>query len=130
VKNSLPIQWRIRLFRWGVRDDFVGKSAASICMDRLRVSWSHWSRLEPAERTVVNLFGTLGVGKLVGGVFSIVTGKERTGLHFIRLPSVSRRITQKEWRIDDFSMPIDCYATDPSSDLLIVYEDQGSTHSR
>ena len=132
MKNSLPIQYRIQLFQCGFHDDFVGTSAASIAdrMNQLRTSWSGWSSLEPAARTVVNLPGTLGVSKLVGGVFSIVTGEQGTNLRFIRLPSASRGITQKEWTIDDFPMPIDCYATDPSSDLLIVYEDQSSTHSR
>ena len=131
MKSSLPIQNRIQLLRCGFYDDFVGGGAASIAgMDQLRTSWSRWSRLEPTERTVVNLSGTLGVSKLVGGVFSIVTGEKQTSLRFIRLPSASRGITQKEWIINNFSMPIGCYAIDPSSDLLVVYEDQISTHYR
>ena len=101
-------------------------------MKQLQTHWSRWSRLESAEEqpAVVSLPGTPGLRNLVGGVFSAVTGEERTSLHFIRLPSSSRGIVQEKWIINNFPMPIDCYAIDPSSDLLIVYEDQSGEHSR
>ena len=35
-----------------------------------------------------------------------------------------------EWTLDDLQMPTDSYTTDPSSDVLIVCEDQSNTHSR
>ena len=78
----------------------------------------------------MKLSGTLGANEFVGGVFSTVVGEKRTSLHFIRLPSVSRGITQEEWTLNNLQMPIDGYTTDPSSDVLIVYEDQRVTHSR
>ena len=99
-------------------------------MEQLETHRSRWSCLKQAETTVVDVPGTPGLSNLVGGVFSVVTGEQRTSLHFIRLPSSSRGIAQEEWIINDFQMPIECYATDPSSDLLIVYEDQSSEHSR
>ena len=97
---------------------------------------SVWNNLRPTgyagvawnqQKKPVGLVGALGAYELMGGVFSTVTGEERTNLRFIRLPSASRGITQDEWRIDDFPMPILCYATDPSADLLIVYEDQSAS---
>ena len=132
VKDSLLIQYRIQLFRCGFHDDFVRRNAAPIAdrMDQLRTHWSRWSLLEPAETTVVNVSGTPGLRNLVGGVFSVVTGEQRKSLHFIRLPSSSRGIIQEEWIIDNFPVPIVCYAIDPSSDLLIVHEDQRDTNSR
>ena len=99
-------------------------------MKQLETHRSRWSCLEPAETMAVNLPGTLGAYKFVDGMFSAVTGEQRTSLHFIPLPPASGGITQKKWSIDNFPMPIDCYTTDPSSDLLIVYEDQSSEHSR
>ena len=76
---------------------------------------------------VIDLSGDFGAYELVGGVFSTVTGEERTRLRFLRLPSACRRITREEWIIDGFPIPIDCYATDPSANLLIVYEDQSAS---
>ena len=132
VKESPLIQYRIQLFLCGFHDDFAGGSATSIAArrDQLQTYWSRWSRLEPAEKTVVKLSGTLGANEFVGGVFSTVVGEQRKCLHFIRLPSVSREITQEEWTLHDLQMPIDGYTTDPSSDVLIVYEDQVIAHSR
>ena len=132
VKQSSLIQYRIQLFLCGFHDDFTGRSTASVDArrDQLREHWSRWSRLEPAERTVVNLPGVLGANEFVGGVFSTVVGEQHTSLYFIRLPSVSRGIKQKEWSLINFGMPIDGYTTDPSADVLIVYEDQRVTHSR
>ena len=132
MEGSPLTQYSIQLFRYGFHDDLVGQNTTPIDVrsKQLESHGSRWSCLEPAEEMPVDLFGALGAYELMGGVFSTVTGEERKSLRFIRLPSVSRGITQKEWRIDDFPMPIDCYATDPSSDLLIVYEDQSSTHSR
>lgn len=132
VKQSSLIQYRIALFLCGFHDDFAGRGATSVAArrDQLQTHWSRWSRLDPAERTVVKLSGTLGANEFVGGVFSTVVGEQRTSLHFIRLPSVSRGITQEEWTLDDLQMPIDGYTTDPSSDVLIVYEDQKIARSR
>ena len=53
-----------------------------------------------------------------------------TSLHFVRLPSVSRGIKKEEWYLDNLEMSVDGYTTDPSSDVLIVYEDQRTTNSR
>ena len=86
--------------------------------------------MQPAERKVVKLSGTLGANEFVGGVFSTVVGAKRTSIHFIRLPSISRGIMQEEWTLEDLQMPVDGYTTDPSSDVLIVYEDQRIAHSR
>lgn len=132
VKQSALIQYRIQLFLCGFHDDFTGPSDASVAArrDQLQTYWSRWSRLEPAERTVVKLSGVLGANEFVGGVFSTVVGEQRTSLHFIRLPSVSRGITQEEWTLDNLQIPVDGYTTDPSSDVLIVYEDQRIAHSR
>ena len=132
VKQSALVQYRIQLFLCGFHDDFSGESSAPVATrrDQLHAYWSRWSRLEPAERTVVKLSGALGANEFVGGVFSTVVGEQRTSLHFIRLPSVSRGIMQEEWTLDDLEIPIDGYTTDPSSDVLIVYEDQRSAHSR
>ena len=129
MENSLLTQYRIQLFLCGFHDDLVGRNVVSIAdrMAQLQTHWSRWSCLESAERTDVTLSGTLGAYEFMGGVFSTVTGEERRSMHFIRLPSASRGITQKEWTVDGFPMPIDCYATDPSSDLLIVYEDQSAS---
>lgn len=132
VKHSSLIQYHIQLFMYGFHDDFGGQNTASVTTrrDQLDTYWSRWSRLEPAERTVVKLCGTLGANEFVGGVFSTVVGEQRTSLHFIRLPSISRGIMQEEWTLDDLQMPVDGYTTDPSSDVLIVYEDQRIAHSR
>jgi hypothetical protein len=132
VKQSSLIQYQIQLFLCGFHDDFTGRSAASIAMrrDQLRTYWSRWDRLEPAEKTVVKLSGVLGANEFVGGVFSTVVGDKRTSLHFIRLPSVSRGIKQEEWTLDKLEMSIDGYTTDPSADVLIVYEDQRVINSR
>lgn len=126
VKQSTLLQYRIQLFLYGFHDDLCGRSTAPVAtrQDQLHTYWSRWSRLEPAERTFVKLSGTLGANEFVGGVFSTVVGEERTSLHFIRLPSVSRGITQEEWTLHDIQAPIDGYTTDPSSDVLIVFEDQ------
>ena len=78
----------------------------------------------------MKLSGVLGDNEFVTGVFSTVVGERRNNLHFIRLPSVSRGITQEEWTLNDLQMPIDGYTIDPSSDVLIVYEDQSISHSR
>lgn len=78
----------------------------------------------------MNLSGALGANEFVGGVFSTVVGEKRTSLCFIRLPSISRGIKQEEWTLVDLGMPIDGYTTDPSADVLIVYEDQRVAHSR
>ena len=132
VKQSSLIQYRVQLFLYGFHDDFNGSSTDSVAarLDQLHAYWSRWSRLEPAERTVVKLSGTLGSNYFTGGVFSTVVGEQRTKLHFIRLPSISRGITQEEWTLENLQMPIDAYITDPSSDVLIVYEDQSIAHSR
>lgn len=132
VKQSSLIQYQIQLFLCGFHDDFTGRSAASIAArrDQLRTHWSRWNRLEPAEKTVVKLSGVLGANEFVGGVFSTVVGEQRTSLHFIRLPSVSRGIKQEEWTLNKLGMPIDGYTTDPSADVLIVYEDQRVIYSR
>jgi len=132
VKQSPLIQYHIQLFRCGFHDDFAGRSAASVSArrDQLETYWSRWSRLEPAERTVVKLSGNLGANEFVGGVFSTVVGEQRTSLYFLRLPSVSRGITQEEWTLHNLQMPVDGYTTDPSSDVLIVYEDQRTAYSR
>jgi len=132
VKQSPLIQYHVQLSLYGFHDDFSGRSAGSVAarLDQLRTYWSRWSRLEPAETTVVELSGPLGKHQLLGGVFSIVVGEQRTRLRFIRLPSVSRGIAQEEWYLDNLQIPIDGYITDPSSDLLIVYQDQSIAHSR
>jgi len=132
VKESTLIRYRIQLFLYGFHDDFNGRSTASVAArrDQLQTYWSRWSRLEPAETTVVKLSGALGANEFVGGVFSTVVGEQRNMLHFIRLPSVSRGITQEEWTLGNLQMSIDGYTTDPSSDVLIVYEDQSFSHSR
>ena len=132
VADSSLIQYRLQLFRSGFHDDFVGRDAESTAdrMKQLETHRSRWSHLERAEKIDIDVPGTPGLSNLVGGVFSVVTGEQRTSLHFIRLPSSSRGIAQEEWIIDDLQMPIDYYTTDPSSDLLIVYEDQSSEHSR
>lgn len=132
VKRSSPIQYRIQLFLCGFHDDFTGRSTTSVAArrDQLRTYWSRWSRLEPAEVTVVKLSGILGANEFVGGVFSTVVGEQRTSLHFVRLPSVSRGIKKEEWSLDNLEMSVDGYTTDPSSDVLIVYEDQRTTNSR
>lgn len=78
----------------------------------------------------MKLSGMLGANEFVGGVFSTVVGEQRASLHFIRLPSVSRGIKQKEWTLNGLEMTIDGYTTDPSSDVLIVYEDQRVMCSR
>ena len=129
MEGSLLTQYRIQLFRHGFHDDLVGLNAMPIDvrLEQLEAHGLRWGCLEPAEEKPVGLVGALGAYELMGGVFSTVTGEERTSLRFIRLPSASRGITQKEWRIDDFPMPIVCYATDPSADLLIVYEDQSAS---
>ena len=132
AKHSLLIQYQIQLFLCDFHSGFSGRSAASIAARRgqLHNYWSPWNRLEPAERTAVNLCGTMGTNEFVGGVFSTAVGEKRTSLHFIRLPSISRGITQEEWTLNNLSMPIDGYSTDPTSDLLIVYEDQRFAYSR
>lgn len=132
VKQSPLIQYRVQLFLYGFHDDFNGRSVGPVTTrrDQLIAHCSRWSRLEPAETTVVKLFEPLGDYKLLGGVFSIVVGEQRTRLRFIRLPSVSRGITQEEWALDNLQISIDGYTTDPSSDVLIVYQDQSITHSR
>ena len=78
----------------------------------------------------MKLPGILGGSEFVGGVFSTVVGERRTTLHFIQLLSISRGITQKEWALNDLQIPIDGYTFDPSSDVLIVCEDQRIFHSR
>ena len=78
----------------------------------------------------MKLSGILGANEFVGGVFSTVVGEQRTSLHFVRLPSVSRGIKKEEWSLDNLEMSVDGYTTDPSSDVLIVYEDQRTTNSR
>ena len=78
----------------------------------------------------MRLPGELGTNQFVGGVFSTVVGRERTTLHFIRLPSISRGIAQEEWTLDNLPVPIDGYSTDPSSDVLIVCEDLVFAQSR
>jgi len=132
VKQSPLIQYRVELFLYGFHDDFSGRSIGSVAArrDQLRTHLSRWSRLEPAEITVVKLPGPLGDHKILGGVFSMVVGEQLTRLHFIRLPSASRGITQEEWALDNLHIPIDGYVTDPSSDVLIVYQDQSTAHSR
>ena len=132
VKQSSLIQYRVQLFLYGFHDDFNGRRIGSVTtrLDQLRTYWSRWGRLEPAETTVVKLSGPLGKYELLGGVFSIVVGEQRTRLRFIRLPSVSRGIMQEEWTLDNLQIPIDGYITDPSSDVLIVYQDQSIEHSR
>ena len=132
VKQSSLIQYRVQLFLYGFHDDFNGRSTESVTArrDQLRAYWSRWSRLEPAETTVVKLSGPLGDYELLGGVFSTVVGEQRTRLRFIRLPSVSRGIAQEEWTLDNLQIPIDGYITDPSSDVLIVYQDLHIAHSR
>ena len=132
AKQSSLIQYRIQLFLYGFHDDLNGRSIGSVTArrDQLRTYWSRWSCLEPAETTVVKLSGALGDNEFVGGVFSTVVGEQRTTLLFIRLPSVSRAIVQEEWTLDNLQIPIDSYTTDPSTDVLIVYQDQCITHSR
>ena len=132
VKQSSLIQYRVQLFLYGFHDDFTGRSVGSVTARRnqLDAYWSRWSRLQPAETTIVKLSGPLGDYKLLGGVFSTVVGEQRTRLRFIRLPSISRGIMQEEWTLDNLQIPVDGYITDPSSDVLIVYQDQSTTHSR
>jgi len=132
VKQSSLIQYRIELFLYGFHDDFNGRNNRPVTArrDQLRTYWSRWSRLEPAETTVVKLSGALGANEIVGGVFSTVVGEERTKLHFIRLPSVSRGIAQEEWTLDNLQIPINGYTTDPSTDVLIMYQDQSIVHSQ
>ena len=132
VKHSSLIQYHIQLFLCGFHDDFTGRSAISVAarQDQLQSYWSRWTRLEPAERATVNLCGTLGANEFVGGVFSTVVGEQRTSLHFIRLPSISRGIAQEEWTLNNLPIPINDHTTDPASDLLIVYEDQISAHNQ
>jgi hypothetical protein len=122
----------MQLFRCGFHDDFTGRSAASVAARReqLDAYWSRWDCLNPAGGTVVKLSGILGANEFVGGVFSTVVGEHRTSLHFIRLPSISRGVNQEEWVLNNLETPIDGYTTDPSSDVLIVYEDQRTMCSR
>ena len=129
MKVSPLVQYRIQLFRCGFRDDFVGRNTVSIAYrkEQVEAQWSRWSRLQPAETTTVNLCGTLGANEFVGGVFSTVVGEKSTSLRFIRLPSSSRGIAQEEWTLNNLPMPINGYTTDPTSDLLIVYEDQSTS---
>ena len=50
-------------------------------------------------------------------------------LHFVRLPSVSRNITQDEWTLPDLGFKIEHYSIDPAVDLLVALENQLFTHS-
>lgn len=59
---------------------------------------------------------------VTGGVFHAMTGNRI--LHFIRLPSISRGVTQYEWTLPDLGFTIGRYSIDPNADLLVVLESQ------
>ena len=60
--------------------------------NQLRAHRARWSRLEWATRTAAKLCGTRF--EVTGGVLHFM--EDLRILHFIRLPSVSREITQDE----------------------------------
>ena len=77
VNKSISIQYDIQPFLYGCHDDFNDQSTISVAarLDQLRVYWSRWSRLEPAETTVARRSGTLGTNEFVDGIFGTVVGK-------------------------------------------------------
>ena len=64
---------------------------------------------------------------VTGGVFH--SKADSRFLHFIRLPSISRGVTQEEWALPDLGFKIDLYSIDPDPDLLVVLEDRDPAYS-
>ena len=120
MKNSPLVQYRAQLFLYGFWDDFEGRGAIDISarQSQLRAHHSNWSRLGWAARSTAKVPGTLfGV---TGGVFHSVA--DNRILHFIRLPSMSRGVTQHEWTLPDLEFRTEQYSIDPNVDLLVVLE--------
>ena len=122
VKRSPLVQYRAQLFLYGFWDDFDARDAINISarQSQLRAHRSRWSRLEWAARTTVKFPGT--PSGVTGGVFHTISNY-RT-LHFVRLPSISRGVTQNEWTLPDLGFEIKQYFIDPGADLLIALEHQ------
>ena len=63
-----------------------------------------------------------GVWELYGGVLAQAEGESK--LVCAQLPSVIRRIEEKEWTIEDVGVKIRDFGMDPAQDLLIIIEHQ------
>jgi hypothetical protein len=128
VKSSPLVQYRAKLFLHGFWDDFDRRSTIDISarQSQLRAYRSRWSRLEWAERTTMELPGT-DVG-VMGGVFHAMVNNR--SLHFVRLPSISRGVTQAEWTLPDLGFSIEHFSMDLVPDLLVALENQLPDHSR
>jgi len=94
VKKSPLVQYRAQLFLYDFWDDFDGLGAIDISarQSQLRAHHSNWSRLGWAARTAVKFPGT--VFGVTDDVFYAMS--DNRILHFIRLPSISKGITQDE----------------------------------
>ena len=127
VKKSPLIQYRAKLFLYGFWDDFDGRSAMDISarQSQLRAHRSRWMSFNWAARASVTFPGD-GFG-VTGGVFHSMA--DNCLLHFIRLPSISRGVTQEEWTLQNLGFRIDIYSIDPGSDLLVALENQEQTDS-
>ena len=122
VKRSPLIQYRAKLFLYGFWDDFDGRTDIDISarQKQLRAHRSRWNRPERATRTTTKLPGTKpGV---TGGVLHSM--KDDRVLHFVRLPSVTKEVTQDEWTLPDLGFSIKRYSIDPAVDPLVVLENQ------
>jgi len=127
VRSSPLVQYRAKLFLHGFWDDFDRRNTIDISarQSQLRAYRSRWSRLEWAEQTTIKLPGTdPGV---MGGVF--YTMVDNRSLHFIRLPSISRGVTQNEWTLPDLGFKIEQLSMDSVADLLVALENQLPDHS-
>ncbi|KAI0372456.1 hypothetical protein BV20DRAFT_940120 [Pilatotrama ljubarskyi] len=121
IDQDVRVQYQIELAAAGMED---GPPSTLTAADRLRMLKARqeaWDRLAWTSREEVAM-ARGGVWELYGGVLAQAEGT-RT-LVFKQLPSATRGIEGREWRIEDVGVDIRDFGMDPSQDLLVIMENR------
>ena len=121
IDGDIHAQYKIELALAGMED---GPPSALTPSDRLailRERQNAWKTLTWKARTEYDMRRG-GVWELYGGVLAQADGESK--LVCAQLPSVIRRIEEKEWTIEDVGVKIRDFGMDPAQDLLIIIEHQ------